>query len=103
MDALLERTEDVGFQVDPGWVQVGGADPAAVVDRYADRITHVHVADADVEARNNIRLGKGDLDLAACLEAASRAGVEWYVCEHDDPEDPSESLAHGAEYLESFR
>lgn len=103
MDELLARTDDLGFEVDLGWARAGGVDPVAVVDEWADRISHVHFADIDTEAKANVRLGEGDLDVEACLDAVRRAGAEWYVYEHDDPDDPRESLAHGAERLESYR
>ncbi|WP_440767032.1 sugar phosphate isomerase/epimerase family protein [Natronorubrum sp. DTA7] len=103
MDELLARIDELGFEIDLGWVGVGGADPVAFVDRYADRISHVHFADADVDSASAAELGAGDLDVEASLDAVGRADVEWYIYEHDEPSDPHESLAHGAETLESFR
>lgn len=103
LDVLLTRAENVGFEIDLGWARAGGADPVTVVDRYADRITHAHFADADGETMTCVELGEGDLDLERTLEAVRRADVEWYIYEHDNPENPRESMAHGAETLESFR
>ncbi|RKD98220.1 sugar phosphate isomerase/epimerase family protein [Halopiger aswanensis] len=103
LDELLGRAENVGFEIDLGWARAGGADPVTVVDRYADRISHAHFADADGETMTCVELGEGDLDLERTLEAVRRADVEWYIYEHDNPENPRESMAHGAEMLESFR
>lgn len=104
MDELLARTDgSIGFELDLGWANAAGADPAALLDRYGDRISHVHFADADTDSMACVELGEGDLDLDACLEAARDAGVEWYVYEHDEPTDPRGSLVHGAETLDSFR
>ena len=102
MDELLARTE-IGFEIDLGWAQAGGVDPVDVVDEYADRISHAHFADADGETMECVELGEGDLDLEAVVDAVERAGVDWYVYEHDNPDDPRASLEHGAETLDSFR
>ncbi|MEY7850610.1 sugar phosphate isomerase/epimerase family protein [Natrarchaeobius sp. A-rgal3] len=103
MDELLARAPAVGFEIDLGWARAAGVDPVEIVDEYADRIAYAHFADADAEAMACVELGEGDLDVEAALEAVRRADVEWYVYEHDEPEAPRESLAHGAETLDSFR
>lgn len=102
LDELVARTADVGLEVDLGWARAAGADPAAVVDAYADRISHVHVADVDVETGTCVELGDGDLELERALEATRRADVEWVVYEHDDPADPRESLVRGTERLDAL-
>ena len=103
MDELLASVDDLGFEIDLGWARAAGADPTALVERYADRVSHAHFADADAETMTCVDLGEGDLDLDACLDAVRAADVEWYVYEHDDPDDPRASLRHGAETLDSFR
>jgi sugar phosphate isomerase/epimerase len=104
MDELLEQTdESVGFELDLGWANAGGADPIALLERYGDRISHVHFADADTESMACVELGEGDLDIETCVEAVRMAGVEWYIYEYDEPADPVESLVHGAKTLASFR
>ncbi|WP_418286821.1 sugar phosphate isomerase/epimerase family protein [Halorubrum sp. DTA46] len=100
MERLLARTDDrLGFEIDVGWAQVGGADPVALIDRYAGRITHVHVADVDVDRGESVALGDGDVDLDAVVASARRADAEWLVYEHDDPKDPVESIERGARKL----
>lgn len=104
MDELLARTDDsIGFEMDLGWANAAGADPVDLFDRYGDRISHVHFADADTESMACVELGEGDLDLDACVEAAREAGVEWYIYEHDEPTNPHESLLNGADTLDSLR
>ena len=103
MDELLEATDErVGFELDAGWANAGGVDPAELLDRYGDRISHVHFADADASGAAT-ELGEGDLDVERTADAARQAGVEWYVYEHDEPTDPHESLEHGAELLADLR
>lgn len=101
MEELLERTDDaVGFEIDLGWANVGGVDPVAFLERYEDRISIVHLADAEMGTGTPAELGKGDLDLDRCLEAVGQTGVEWGIYEHDQPTDPIQSLSDGAETLE---
>lgn len=100
LERLVDRTDDrVEFEVDVGWALVGGVDPAALIDRHADRITHVHAADANVDRGESVALGEGDVDLDAVVASARNADTEWLVYEHDDPEDPIGSIEAGAEAL----
>ena len=100
IERLLARTDDrLGFEVDVGWALAGGADPAALIDEHADRITHVHAGDVDVERGESVALGDGDVDLDAVVASARRADAEWLVYEHDDPADPVASIRQGADAL----
>ncbi|KKF39402.1 xylose isomerase [Halorubrum saccharovorum] len=100
IERLIDRTDDrVGFEIDVGWALVGGSDPAALIDRHADRITHVHAADADAARGESVALGEGDVDLGAVVASAQRADAEWLVYEHDDPGDPIASIEQGAKAL----
>jgi sugar phosphate isomerase/epimerase len=100
---LVERTGDnVGFEIDTGWVAAGGADPAAFIEEYADRIPMVHVTDSDIDTASPVEVGDGDCDIDACLNAAIEADVGWLVYEHDEPTDSVSSLHHGSEYLSRY-
>ncbi|MFP8952455.1 sugar phosphate isomerase/epimerase family protein [Natrialbaceae archaeon A-arb3/5] len=104
MTALLERTDEtLGFELDLGWASAAGVDPVALIERYGDRISLVHVADVDEATQSSVELGDGDLDLESCLAAARAADIDWYVYEHDEPTDPFASLEHGARTLETRR
>ena len=100
---LIKRTGDnVGFEIDTGWVAAGGVDPAAFIDEYADRIPMVHVTDSDIATASPVEVGEGDCDVVACLDAASNADVEWLIYEHDEPTDSVSSLHHGSEFLSDY-
>lgn len=100
---LIERTGDsVGFEIDTGWVAAGGTDPAAFIEEYADRIPIVHVTDSDIATASPVEVGEGDCDVVACLDAASKADVEWMIYEHDEPRDSVSSLHHGSEFLSDY-
>ncbi|WP_029601957.1 sugar phosphate isomerase/epimerase family protein [Halococcus hamelinensis] len=101
-DRLAAATTDpVGFELDCGWVTVGGVDPVSLLDRLDDRVSLVHISDAD-ETGSPTEVGEGVLDLTGCLEAATDHGIEWAVYEHDDPDDAMASASHGAEVLGRF-
>ena len=96
VERLLARTDDlVEFEIDVGWTLVGGTDPAALIDRYADRITHIHAADTDIDRGQSVALGEGDVDIDAVVASARNADAEWLVYEHDDPADPIASIEKG--------
>lgn len=92
-DLLVEGTdESVGFELDLGWAEAAGRDPVDLLGQYGDRIPMVHLKDVTADGEPT-DLGDGVLDIPACVEAARDADVEWILFEHDQPEDPLESLA----------
>lgn len=95
-DALAAET-DFDLELDLGWATAAGRNPIDLLGAYRGRVPVVHLK--DVSGDVPVELGTGDLDLDACVRAAREAGTEWLVYEHDDPDDPTESLAHGAETL----
>ncbi|EMA52586.1 MULTISPECIES: sugar phosphate isomerase/epimerase family protein [Halococcus] len=99
---LAEATrEPLGFELDCGWTAAAGVDPTAVLDRWGDRVSLVHISDAD-ETRSSVEVGDGVLDVEACAAAVRAHDVEWAIYEHDDPDDQMASVAHGADVLERF-
>jgi sugar phosphate isomerase/epimerase len=98
LDSLDER---VGVELDVGWVAAGGDDPVERIHSLGDRLSILHVK--DVAQKASVEVGTGDVDLAACIDAARAEGVEWFIYEHDEPDDPLDSLDCGVEFLEQFR
>lgn len=97
---FADRSGDaLGLQIDAGWVRSSGGDPAGFIEAYADRIDTVHVTDCDAASATPVEVGEGDVDIEVCLSTAREAEVETFVYEHDEPDDPRESLAHGSAYL----
>jgi sugar phosphate isomerase/epimerase len=91
-DRLVADSEGVGFVLDVGWAAAAGADPVALLERHGEHVPQVHLADVN-ESGEQVALGEGVLDVAACVEAAREAGVEWLVHEHDDAADPLGAMA----------
>lgn len=110
VDSLIETAaevqrvldnSDVHWVLDTGHLQIGGYDPVAFAEKYAERVALVHLKDLrlDLAAELNagaltlmqavqaglfVPLGQGDASIAAVvhtMEAESYRG--WYVIEQD--------------------
>jgi inosose dehydratase len=65
IDALLSRTPpELGLCLDTGHTVVGGGDPVEIVQRYADRLVHLHLKDVDGAVLDRLRAGEIDMDEA---------------------------------------
>lgn len=97
-EILLKETDPalVKLEVDAGWMAAGGADPAALIAANAGRVRLLHFKDFSTitppinqlspEAGAHIvDLGTGVAPLKAAYEAARRAGVEYFIVDHDPP------------------
>ncbi|MFQ3788073.1 sugar phosphate isomerase/epimerase family protein [Halomonas sp. A29] len=93
-------------ELDVAWVARGGLDPAEYVTRVEDRLFAVHAKDnasqgTAEEERGFATLGQGVLDWDSLLPAIDRAGVEWYIIEHDMPLDAEAVITEGHDFLRS--
>lgn len=100
-DAFVDAADGVAVETDVGLASHGGVDPVALLERYGDRTTLVHLTDSRVESDDDedtrhVDLGEGDVDLARCVDAAADAGVEWLLFEHGLSDHPVASM-EGAE------
>lgn len=84
------------LEIDTYWVQHGGGDPAEWITRCKGRIPLLHLKDMGNKGGQPImmEIGEGNLNWPKILDAAKKAGVEWYIIEQDTCQrDPFESLA----------
>jgi sugar phosphate isomerase/epimerase len=101
-DVLLESTDPtlVAIELDLYWITKGGQQPLDYLRRERGRYVMVHVKDMDATpARGMADPGRGVLDFAALVPAASSAGVRHFFVEHDTPADPLETARVGFAYL----
>jgi inosose dehydratase len=83
LDLIMERTR-IGFCPDTGHLAAGGGDPAELIRRYADRLSHVHLKDIALSTTTFLPLGEGDLDFADIVGAVRGTGYDsWLVVELD--------------------
>jgi inosose dehydratase len=109
IDVLLDHLdpECVGFAPDTAQIAKGGTDPLPVIDRWADRIRHVHLKDlsplwAEMRAEGvslrspegYVELGEGVLDLRPLLPILARIGYSgWLMAELDEAQRPAREAA----------
>ena len=99
MDLLLERTdpETVDWQMDVFWTVHGGADPLALIDE-TGRVTSLHVKDRTASGEM-VAVGDGVIDFATIVSRAEAAGLLHAFVEHDNPDDPLESVRRSLAHL----
>lgn len=108
LDYLIEGTdpEVFNFIVDTYWVQVGGKNPAKVIESLGKRAMAIHFKDFRVDKENwtvptMAEVGEGNLDWDDIIAACEKAGSRWALVEQDGNwlHDPFESLKMSYDYL----
>lgn len=96
-DLLLKETDPrlVKFEIDCGWMTLGGRDPRTYFARYPHRFPMIHVKDflpapagprpPDAPAHPGAELGHGIIDYRPILAAAEKAGLKHYFAEQEGP------------------
>lgn len=92
---------DVSLTLDTGHLFIAGGDPLAAVERWGDRINHVHLKDVDLAELRRVlaagggmrevwssgafvAFGRGDIDVSAVMTAIDASGFDgWIVVEQD--------------------
>jgi sugar phosphate isomerase/epimerase len=88
--------ELVKLEVDAGWMAAGGADPSAIIQANASRVNLLHFKDfASLIPPSNemggpmgqqiVDLGQGVAPLREAYRSARKAGVEYFIVDHDPP------------------
>lgn len=92
IDHIFEAGGDsVKFEIDCGWIARAGADPAAELKRFADRIVAIQTKDTAAlgtkEDDGWTATGDGIIDWAALVPLFRQTKVDHIVTEHDNPSD----------------
>lgn len=101
-ERFLDQTAGViAPEVDTGLAHCGGADPAALIDRYGDRIELIHLTDSIPGSDETVHmdLGDGEVDLAACVDDAQDGEVAWIIYENGRTDDPPASIEAAADVI----
>jgi sugar phosphate isomerase/epimerase len=112
-DTLAGATDParVAFQIDVLHAYLGGADPAALITKYAPRVKSLHLKDlvkgfvvkpgtAIAPASSDVPVGTGQIDMRAALAAAVKAGVPLFYVE-DESDDPLGHIPESLKYLQA--
>jgi sugar phosphate isomerase/epimerase len=105
-DELLKHTDPakVSFELDCGWVVVGGQDPVHYLKQYPTRIVMLHIKDFKDNKPPSVELGTGSIDYAPIFAAAAATGhIRHAFVEQEEFQGPiMEALAVDAKYMKKF-
>jgi inosose dehydratase len=109
IDLLLDLLDPdlVGFAPDTGQIAKGGAEPLAMIERWLNRVRHVHMKDlsprwaemqqAGVQLRSPegyVELGQGVIDMQPLIRMLDRINFEgWLMAELDEATQPARDSA----------
>ena len=107
MDIIYEDSDPryLKAELDTYWVQHGGGDSTAWIEKLSDRIVLLHLKDMAIHERKQVfaEIGEGNLNWESILSAAEAAGTQWYIVEQDTCQrDPFESLKISLENLKAM-
>ncbi|MCA1006836.1 sugar phosphate isomerase/epimerase [Rhodococcus hoagii] len=108
LDVIAENSPAMGLELDVHWVQRGGLDPVRTIDKYAERISMVHLKDYRIgqlpqnsfellergdipgfmnEFKNVVQfaeVGEGNLDFPAIIEHSRAVHARYLLVEQDE-------------------
>ena len=113
-DEMIRLTDPalVTFEMDCGWVMVGGGDPAAYLHKYPNRISMLHIKDFKgttqaatvVDPPPAAELGRGTVDFRKIFEAAKGGRIRHAFVEQESYDmPPFEALRVDATYMRDLR
>lgn len=98
--------QNVYFEIDCGWVTRGGADPAAELKRYADRILVIQTKDLAPEGTTEddgwTATGDGVIDWAGLAPLFRESSAHHLCTEHDNPSDWRRFAKRSYDHLRSI-
>jgi len=110
LDYIFQNTnpEYVSFEMDIFWIQFGGGDPVALMEKYGNRWKLMHLKDlrkgtkkdltGGTPPENDVPLGTGEIDIPAVLKEAKKIGIEHYFIE-DESNQVNEQVPQSILYL----
>jgi sugar phosphate isomerase/epimerase len=111
-DELMRLTDPakVRFEMDCGWVVVGGKNPADYLKRYPERISMLHVKEFNLngwkpgsETPPSTEMGRGSIDYRPIFEAAKKAHIDHAFVEQEEFDlPPMEALKIDADYMRAL-
>jgi len=115
LDEMIRLTDPklVTFELDCGWVMVGGANPVEYLKKYPERISMLHVKDFKTRPKvgegsilhppDAAELGHGTVDYKPVFAAAKRANIRHYFVEQEGFDmPPLEALKIDEEYMKNL-
>lgn len=111
-DELMHLTDPakVTFEMDCGWVVVGGKNPVHYLTRYPTRISMLHVKEFKMsgwtpgsEPPPSTEMGRGSIDYGPIFKAATKARIKHAFVEQEEFDmPPMEALKIDADYMRAL-
>jgi len=113
-DYIVQHTnhEYVNFEMDVFWVKQPGQDPVALLKKYPERFTMLHLKDrkpgtpnsqdGHANEESNVVFGQGDVNIAAIIKQAKKNGVKHYFIE-DESSKSVEQIPQSLAYLKQLK
>lgn len=110
-DYMAKNADHFAFEMDVFWVQHGGADPLALLNRYPEKFVLFHLKDMEkgVKGNNtghedvetNVVLGTGQVDIAGVVKRARELGIAEYMFIEDECSRVVEQVPQSINFLKS--
>ncbi|HWZ51908.1 MAG TPA: sugar phosphate isomerase/epimerase [Granulicella sp.] len=112
-EELIRRTDPalVTFEMDCGWVTVGGGDPVHFLKSFPTRISMLHIKDfkrtekpaSVIAPPPPAELGQGTVDFRRIFAAAKKANIKHYFVEQEGFDMPAlEALKIDVDYMKAL-
>ena len=103
IDRMAEECPDLTFVLDVFWVQAGGENPIAYIDKFKDRIKIMHFKDFRIKdsKRQFAEIGQGNLNWKEIIPRCKNYNIPYAVIEQDGDflTNPFESIILSKNYL----
>ena len=110
-DYMAKNAVYFTFELDVFWAQHGGADPLAIMKKYPEKISLIHLKDmkngvkgnntGQEDEETNVVLGTGQIDIARIVAEAKKLGIKYMFIE-DESSRVIEQVPESLEFLKSL-
>lgn len=110
-DYMAQNAKNFSFEMDVFWVQHGGENPLALLEKYPDFVVMLHLKDmqkgvvgnttGSEDVETNVVLGTGQVDIAGIVKKARELGVQYMFIE-DESSRVLEQVPQSLRFLKSI-
>ena len=110
-DYMAQNAKNFSFEMDVFWVQHGGENPLALLEKYPDFVVMLHLKDmqkgvvgnttGSEDVETNVVLGTGQVDIAGIVKKARELGVQHMFIE-DESSRVLEQVPQSLRFLKSI-
>jgi len=110
-DLMAREARHFKFEMDVYWVQHGGGNPLALLNRYPDKFALMHLKDLEKgvkgnqtgheDVETNVVLGTGQIDIAGLVRRGAELGIQYMFIE-DESSRVLSQVPESLKYLRSL-